>query len=245
MRNFRLELSYDGTRYKGWQKLGDTDNTIQSKVEATLSRLLGQSVELAASGRTDAGVHARQQVCSFRAETEMPCEALLSALRSYLPKDIGALSLTDAPERFHARYNCREKTYVYRVRTCETPDVFSRAYVYAFPEKLDTDAMRLAADALTGEHDFSAFTTAKRMKKSAVRTLREIRFEETEGELRMVFTGDGFLYNMVRILVGTLLEVGTGRRPAASVPEIFASRTRENAGFTAPACGLTLWEVRY
>ena len=245
MRNFRLDLSYDGTRYKGWQKLSSTDNTIQCKVETLLSRLLEQKIEVAASGRTDAGVHARQQVCSFHAETEKSCAEILSGLRAYLPKDVGALSLSEAPERFHARYNCAEKTYLYRIRTSETPDVFSRSFVYAFPEKLDLAAMRRAAELLTGEHDFSAFTTAKHMKRSAVRTIREIRFDETQEELRIFFTGDGFLYNTVRILVGTLLEVGTGKRSPEEIPEIFASRTRENAGFTAPACGLTLWEVRY
>lgn len=245
MRNFRLELSYDGTRYKGWQKLGSTDNTIQCKVETLLTRLLEQEVEVAASGRTDAGVHARQQVCSFRADTEKNCAEILSGLRAYLPKDVGALSLTEAPERFHARYNCTEKTYVYRIRTSETPDVFSRSFVYAFTEPLDLEAMRRAAALLTGKHDFSAFTTAKHMKKSAVRTVREIRLEKSADELRMIFTGDGFLYNMVRILVGTLLEVGTGKRAPEEIPETLASRTRENAGFTAPACGLTLWEVKY
>jgi len=245
MRNFKLTLCYDGGRYQGWQRQGNTPGTIQEKLETLLSRLLGQPVEVAGSGRTDAGVHARAQVCSFRAETEKSCAELLDALRAYLPEDIGAISLEEAPPRFHARLSCREKTYVYRVWNRPEPNVFARRYVYAFPAPLDREAMRRAAALLVGEHDFSAFCTAKGKKKSAVRNLRRIALEEADGELRLVFTGDGFLYNMVRILTGTLLEVGSGRRSVESVREALESRSRPAAGFTAPARGLTLWEVKY
>lgn len=245
MPNYVLTLSYDGTRYKGWQRQGNTDNTIETKVEAALTRILGQSVELAASGRTDAGVHARAQVCSFHARTDMDSKAILAALRSALPDDIGAMELREAAPRFHARLNCREKTYVYRVWNREEPNVFERRYVYALPVPLDVDAMRRAAAMIEGEHDFTAFCSNKRMKKSAVRNLKKISIERRGGEVRFALTGDGFLYNMVRIIVGTLLEVGMGKRPADDVPDALASRNRELAGFTAPAQGLTLWEVRY
>lgn len=245
MPNYVLTLSYDGTRYKGWQRQGNTDNTIETKVEAALTRILGQSVELAASGRTDAGVHARAQVCSFHARTDMDSKAILAALRSALPDDIGAMELREAAPRFHARLNCREKTYVYRVWNREEPNVFERRYVYALPAPLDVDAMRRAAAMIEGEHDFTAFCSNKRMKKSAVRNLKKISIERRGGEVRFALTGDGFLYNMVRIIVGTLLEVGMGKRPADDVPAALASRNRELAGFTAPAQGLTLWEVRY
>lgn len=245
MRNFRLDLCYDGSRWAGWQKQKNTDNTIQQKLETLLSRMLDQPVELAASGRTDAGVHARRQVCSFHAETELPADIMLTELRKYLPEDIGALALEEAPPRFHARLNCKEKCYVYRIHTGDAPCVFERKYVWAFPAALDIKAMKRAARALCGTHDFEAFCTARGKKKSTFRTLKSVDFVREGDELRIFFTGDGFLYNMVRILTGTLLEVGSGQRPAEDVPEILASRERARAGFTAPARGLTLWDVRY
>ena len=244
-RNFMLTLCYDGTRYRGWQRQGNTDNTIQAKMETLLSRLLEQEVEIAASGRTDAGVHARRQVCSFRAETDYVPDFMLTELRKYLPEDIGAISLEEAAPRFHARLSCREKTYVYRVWNSEEPHVFERRYVYRFPAPLELDAMRTAADLLLGEHDFSAFCANRHMKKSAVRTIHSIVLERDGGELRLRYTGNGFLYNMVRILTGTLLEVGSGQRSAQSVKEALDSLDRTQAGFTAPAHGLILWDVQY
>ena len=243
--NYKLELCYDGTRYSGWQKLGDTENTIQQKLETLLSRLLEQSVEVSASGRTDAGVHARRQVCSFIAETPLNCGEILEGLRKYLPEDIGALSLEAAPERFHARYSCKSKTYIYRIWTAEEPNVFERKYLYFFRKPLDLGAMRKAAGLLRGEHDFSAFTSAKKMKKSAVRQIYSIDIIEDGAELKLVFKGSGFLYNMVRIITGTLLEAGTGERAPESVTELLASGNRADAGFTAPACGLTLYDLEY
>lgn len=243
--NYKLTLCYDGSRYKGWQKQGNTDITIQAKLEALLSRILGQSVELAGCGRTDAGVHAMHQVCSFRAETDMSCGEMLSALRSNLPGDIGALSLEEAPPRFHARLSCTEKTYVYRIWNSVEPNVFERRYMYAFPGELDLSAMRNAAVLLCGEHDFSSFCSNKHMKKSAVRRLDSIEFEQIGNELRIILTGSGFLYNMVRIIVGTLLEIGTGKRRAEDIPGIIAGHDRELAGYTAPAQGLILWDVKY
>lgn len=245
MRNFKLTLCYDGTRYNGWQKQGNTENTIQEKLEDMLSRLLGQDIELAASGRTDAGVHARKQVCSFHADTDKDCEELLSDMSKYLPEDIGAVSLEDAPPRFHARLNCTGKTYVYRIWNSEAPNVFERKYVYTYTAPLDLDAMRKAADELAGEHDFSAFTSAKRMKKSAVRRLDKIDISGEKGEIVIKLTGSGFLYNMVRIIVGTLIEAGAGERNAESVAAALHSLDRKNAGFTAPAQGLILWDVYY
>lgn len=245
MPNYRLTLSYEGTRYRGWQKQGNTANTLQEKLEHTLSRLLGESVEVAGCGRTDAGVHARCQVCSFRTGEALDCTETLRRLRELLPEDIGALSLKEAAPRFHARLSCTGKTYCYRIRTVETPDVFSRRFVLPCPGKLDVAAMRQAAEALCGKHDFSAFCSLKNMKKSAVRELREITFEEAPEELRLYYTGDGFLYNMIRILTGTLIEVGLGQREPESMAAILQTRDRAMAGPTAPALGLTLWEVYY
>jgi len=245
MPNYKLILSYDGTKYNGWQKQSNTPNTIQAKVEAVLSRLLSQEIEIAASGRTDAGVHARMQVCSFHAKTEMACGQILRGIREYLPEDIGAMSLDEVQPRFHARLNCREKTYVYRIRRSIIPDVFRRKYVYTFTEALDLEKMRSAASLLCGTHDFTSFNSNRHFKKSAVRTVSSINIEETDDELRLSFTGDGFLYNMVRIMVGTLIEVGQGKRTAESIGDTLDAMNRETAGFTAPAQGLILWEVRY
>ncbi len=245
MPNYRLTLCYEGTRYRGWQKQGNTENTIQGKLEAALSRLLMEPVELSGCGRTDAGVHAREQVCSFRVGSALDCEKTLRELRAVLPEDIGAMSLCEAAPRFHARLSCTGKTYCYRVRTSETPDVFTRRFVLPCPGALDCAAMRSAASALLGRHDFSAFCSLKNSKKSTVRTLFSIEIEESADEVRLYFTGDGFLYNMVRILTGTLLEVGLGKRDAQEMESILASRDRAKAGFTAPAQGLTLWSVSY
>ena len=245
MKNYSLTLCYDGTRYNGWQKQGNTDNTIQSKLEALLSKILEQNIEIAASGRTDAGVHARRQVCSFRADTLLDCNELLALIRRYLPEDIGAVELSEAAPRFHARLSCREKTYVYRVWNCAEPNVFERKYMYTFPNELDTDAMQTAAAFLLGTHDFTAFCSDRHMKKSAVRELKDIRIDRVGSELRFELTGNGFLYNMVRIIVGTLLEVGLKRRSSASVSAALEAKDRSLAGFTAPAHGLTLWDVRY
>ena len=245
MQNFRLVLCYDGTRYRGWQKQGNTDNTIQGRMETILSRLLSQEVELAGSGRTDAGVHARRQVCSFRADTDRSCEELLQELRTHLPEDIGAISLELAPQRFHARLSCTGKTYVYRIWNSAAPNVFRRRYMLQFPDELDLGAMERAAQLLLGRHDFSAYCSLNKMKKSPVRELRELRVVQDGEEVQLVFTGDGFLYNMVRILTGTLLEVGLHQRSVESVREVLESRDRALAGSTAPALGLTLWDVYY
>ena len=245
MRNFKLTLCYDGGRYDGWQRQGNTENTIQSKMETLLSRLLGQNIEIAGSGRTDAGVHALAQVCSFRAETELDCDTLLREIRRYLPEDIGAVSLEEAPPRFHARLSCREKTYVYRIWNSDEPNVFERRYMLALPQSLDTEAMREAAEALVGERDFSSFCANRRMKKTAVRKLKNVRIDKHGCEIRITLTADGFLYNMVRIIVGTLIEVGEGKREAGEMASVLASLDRLEAGPTAPAHGLTLWEVKY
>ena len=245
MKNYRLVLSYEGTRYRGWQRQGNTAGSIQEKLETLLSRLLEQKVELAASGRTDAGVHARMQVCSFRGETERGAEELLRELRRYLPEDIGAVSLEEAEPRFHARLSCREKTYLYRIWNSESPNVFTRRFQLRVPGALDDKAMERAARLLCGEHDFAAFCSLKNARRSTVRDLRTVEIRREGEELQLYFTGDGFLYNMVRILTGSLLEVGQGHRSPESLAEALQSKDRALAGPTAPAQGLCLWEVKY
>ncbi len=244
MRNLRLDLCYDGTRYRGWQRLQDTDNTIQGKLETALSRILGEAIETSGSGRTDAGAHAKHQVANFHCESAMPSGEILMQLRRYLPEDIGIYSCKEVPERFHARLSARSKTYCYRIWNADEPCVFERRYAYVFAEKLDLNAMRNAAELLLGEHDFSAFCANRRMKKSTVRRIDSVEISRIGHEVRITVTGNGFLYNMVRILTGTLLEVGTGRRAADSVSALFGA-AREAAGFLPPAHGLCLMEVKY
>lgn len=255
MRNFKMILQYEGTRYQGWQKQESTENTIQGKLEALLSKMTGNRVEVQGSGRTDAGVHALGQVANFHADTQMKAEEIMDYMNFYLPEDIAVISLIEVPERFHSRLNAKGKTYCYRVINSPLPHVFDRRYTHMVEEKLDVEAMRRAADILTGTHDFKAFTSNKRSKKSTVRTIYEIQIEkmpsvsmgsgDRKDEIRFTYSGNGFLYHMVRIITGTLLEVGTHKRMPEEIAEILASGQRENAGELAPAKGLTLMEVCY
>ncbi len=244
MRNIRLDICYDGTRYRGWQRLPGKEDTIQGKIENCLSRILGEPVEISGSGRTDAGVHAKGQVANFHCESSMSCEEILAGLRRFLPEDIGILSCRDCSPRFHARLNAKEKTYCYRIWNSTLPCVFDRRYVAVMPEALDLDAMGRAAGYLCGEHDFSAFCGNPQFKKSTVRYVRGIKILRCGEEVRLEFTGNGFIHNQVRIMVGTLVEVGKGERQADSIPALFG-RKRSEAGFLAPAQGLCLMEVSY
>ena len=244
MRNIRLDICYDGTRYNGWQRQTSHDNTIQGKLETALSRILGEPIEISASGRTDTGVHARGQVANFHTDAAMSCAELLAELRKYLPEDIGIYSCREVSPRFHARLNALEKTYLYRLWNSDQPCVFDRRFVAVMEEELDLERMQEAAQLLLGTHDFSAFCANKKMKKSTVRTIKSFTVQRVGEEIRFTVTGNGFLHNMVRILVGTLVEVGRGEREMDSIPALFGGK-RENAGFLAPGKGLCLMEVRY
>ena len=244
MRNLRLDICYDGTRYRGWQRLPGKDDTIQGKLETALSRILNEQIEISGSGRTDAGVHAKGQVANFHCESAMKCQEILLKLRLYLPEDIGIYSCKEVSPRFHARLNAKEKTYCYRIWNSNAPCVFDRRFVAVMPETLDMDVMRRAAEKLLGEHDFSAFCGNAKMKKSTVRYIRSIDIHRIGEEIRITVTGNGFLHNMVRILVGTLIEVGRGTRNPDTIPALFGGK-RADAGFLAPAQGLCLMEVFY
>ena len=244
MRNLRLDICYDGTRYRGWQRLPGKDDTIQGKLETALSRILEEPIEISGSGRTDAGVHARGQVANFHCESTMPSQEILENLRKYLPEDIGIYSCKEVSPRFHARLNAKEKTYLYRIWNSQQPCVFERRFVSVMPEQLDIAAMEQAAQQLLGEHDFSAFCGNAKMKKSTVRFIRSLTIRRRDEEIHITVTGNGFLHNMVRILVGTLVEVGRGERLADSIPDLFGGK-RVEAGFLAPPQGLCLQEVYY
>ena len=245
MRNFKITIQYDGSRYQGWQKQGSTQNTLQGKFEALLSRLAGEPVEIAASGRTDAGVHAYGQTASFHMDTALSAQELMEKINLYLPEDVAVVECMEVDARFHARLNAKKKTYRYRVLNSSVPHVFDRKFVYQVPGKLDVEAMRAAASCLVGTHDFKSFTSAKKSKKSTVRTIEAIDIVQDGEEIRFLFTGDGFLFHMVRILTGTLLEVGLLKRRPEDMTRILEACDRQEAGFLAPAQGLALMEVYY
>ena len=244
MRNLRLDLCYDGTRYKGWQRLPKADNTIQNKLETALLRILEEPVEVVGSGRTDAGTHAKNQVANFHCKSDMPCEEVLAQLRRYLPEDIGIYSCRNVSERFHARLNAKSKTYVYRLWNSDAPCVFDRKYVYKDVGELDIERMRTAAQLFVGTHDFSAFCANRNMKKSTVRCIYRFDIDHLDGEVRFTVTGNGFLHHMVRIMVGTLMEVGRHERETESIKSLYGAE-RSMAGPLVPACGLCLMEVTY
>ena len=244
MRNIRLDICYDGSKYRGWQRLTNTENTIQAKLEKALSRILGESIEITGSGRTDAGTHAMRQVANFHCNSTMPTEEIFNQLRKYLPEDIGIYSCKNVSPRFHARLNAKTKTYRYRVWYSQNPCVFDRKFVYICPDTYNVDAMKQAANYYLGEHDFSAFCANKNMKKSTVRYIESFEIEKTQNEISFIVTGNGFLHHMVRIMVGTLLEVGRNVRSAESIPELFGAQ-RCKSGELIPACGLCLMEVTY
>lgn len=245
MSNYRMVIQYDGTRYRGWQILGDSDVTIQGKLAAVISQMTGEEVSVIGSGRTDAGVHAIGQVANFHLQGNFDERELLAGLNRYLPEDIAVLEAEHVPERFHSRLHAVSKTYLYRIETAKRADVFQRKYVYILGRTLDADAMERAALFLAGTHDFRGFSSLKRTRKSTVRTLElpEIRTEKSRVELH--FTGDGFLYHMARIMAGTLIEAGLHERSPESVREVLESGDRSLAGFTAPPQGLFLADVRY
>ena len=244
MRNVRLDICYEGTRYRGWQRLPGHDNTIQGKLENTLSRILGEPIEVIGSGRTDAGTHAVGQVANFHCKSTMYADEILLQLRKYLPEDIGIYSCKNVSPRFHARLNAKTKTYRYRVWNSDVPCVFDRKFVYIHPEPVHLDSMVAAAQLFLGQHDFSAFCANKNMKKSTVRHIESFDICRSGNELVFTVTGNGFLHHMVRIMVGTLLEVGRGERSADSIPGLYGAK-REEAGALVPACGLCLMEVEY
>lgn len=241
--NYLLKVEYDGTRYEGWQRQKSTTQTIQGKLEQVLSRMTEKEID--GAGRTDAGVHAKNQTASVHLAKKWDPQEVCKYMNQYLPDDICVKSVEPVSERFHARLWAEGKCYSYRIGTDEQKSVFDRRYRYHLGEKLDVEAMRQAAADLVGTHDFKSFCGNPKMKKSTVRTITEIRIEEYAHELRLVYTGNGFLQYMVRILTGTLIEVGQHKRPADSMPELLNKLERKYAGATAPAEGLCLEEVFY
>lgn len=245
MKNYKLTIQYDGSRYSGWQVQGNTGNTIQGKLQTVLSQLDGAPVEVQGSGRTDAGVHARGQVASVKLVSEPDCDQVLDYCARYLPRDIAVTAVQEAPERFHARLNAKAKCYVYRIWNNPIPNVFERKFLCQLPDPLDLDAMKRAAKLLLGEHDFRSFCGLRRFKKSTVRRIDSIEIARLGSEVRISYVGNGFLNQMVRILTGTLVDVGLKKYPPERVAQILAARDRSEAGPAMPPEGLCLEYVTY
>ncbi len=245
LKNYKMVLQYEGTRYKGWQRQESTENTIQGKLESIFTKLEKRPVEIIGSGRTDAGVHAFGQVMNVFLRTDMSEKDIMSYVNQYLPSDIAVIEVKCVSDRFHSRLNATKKTYLYRVMNSQVPHVFEDRYVYVLPERLDLDAMKKAASYLIGRHDFLAFCTKKKIKKATKRSIDDIVIKRVGDEIQFSYIGNGFLYHMVRIMTGTLLEVGLGKRKPEDIIHILDSRNRENAGALVPAKGLTLVSVEY
>lgn len=244
MRNFKLILMYDGTRYHGWERKQGQD-TIQGRLENVLTRLCGHPVEVIGAGRTDAGVHAKGMAANAQLDTTLSEGELLREINAHLPEDIALREIREASPRFHARYRAVGKTYCYTCWFGEQKPVFERKYVNLLDKKPDVSAMCQAAERLVGQHDFRCFCGNPKMKKSTVRTVDRIDIQQKGSRLTVTVHGDGFLQHMVRIMVGTLLEVGYGKRSPESMDALLASQSRREAGFTAPAQGLCLISVDY
>jgi len=242
--NYKLKISYDGTRYFGWERQPNKE-TIQGKIENVLSRMCDTDIEIIGAGRTDAGVHAKAMIANVHMETTMTEEDILEYMNRYLPDDIAVMTVTKASDRFHARYNAKGKTYCYTIFNGKVKPVFNRKYYTFIEEKLDVEAMREASDYLVGEHDFKSFCGNPKMKKSTIREIKSIDIKSSKGYIYLYFTGTGFLQYMVRILVGTLLMVGKGEMRPEEVKDVLDARDRTKAGQTAPAKGLRLEKVYY
>ena len=245
MRNIKMTIEYDGGRYLGWQRLGDSDKTIQGKIENILKEMTGSKIEIIGSGRTDAGAHAKGQIANFKTESNMELATMQDYLIRYLPQDIIVKKLEEVHERFHARYNAIGKQYSYYIWNNAVPSAFERNYSFHVAEQLNIDKMNAACKKLIGTHDFIGFSSLKKTKKSTVRTISDLSIRKEGDLLHFTFVGDGFLHKMVRIIMGTLLEIGAGTIELGSIDDIFKSKIRSNAGITVPSQGLFLDEVYY
>ena len=243
--NYKMILSYDGTRFYGWEHQPTTDMTIQGKMESVLSLMVQSEVEVIGCGRTDAGVHAKNMVCNAHFDTQMNTDEIRDYLNRYLPDDICVKEGRIASDRFHSRYNAIGKTYCYTCYIGDVKPVFNRKYVYVLDQKPDIQEMKKAAEYLIGTHDFASFCSNPRMKKSTVRKVDRIEIQKKGDLLTLTFHGSGFLQHMVRILTGTLLEVGFGKRAPESISDLIDAKDRKLAGFTAPAKGLCMMQVDY
>jgi tRNA pseudouridine38-40 synthase len=244
VRNIALVIEYNGARFAGWQ-VQPGQRTVQQSITDAIAAVTGEAVKLIGSGRTDSGVHAEGQVANFKTQSSIKTSRFPAAINSHLAADAAVIEARDVPPDFHARHDAVGKTYRYTISTRAVKPVFSRELAVWVPRAMDVAAMREAAAHLVGTHDFNSFRAQGKIDKDAVRTIERIDIDEDDNVLRMYFAGTGFLYMMVRIIVGTLVEVGWGQRAPGDMPGVIEARRRGAAGHTAPPEGLCLIEVRY
>lgn len=244
MRNIRLLIEYDGSNYAGWQ-IQKNAKSIQGVLESALKRITGKKTRLISCGRTDAGVHAKGHVTNFRTKSKIPLVNLQKGLNSLLPRDIVIKEVKEVPLNFNARYNAKSKIYRYTILNRPHPAALFRDYFYYVPYKLNLSSMKREARPLLGRHNFKSFQAADKKERSSIRTIKVLRIERKADYIVIEIEADGFLYNMVRNIVGTLIEIGRGRFKSGSMKKILKAKNRNLAGPTAPAKGLCLAEVRY
>ncbi len=244
MRNIKLTIEYDGTRYYGWQRQ-PIGNTIQQEVEKAISKVIKEYVEVIGSSRTDSGVHAKGYVANFKTNVKMPAEKFRDAINCKLPRDIVIIKSEEVDLDFHARYSSKGKTYCYTILNREYPCAIDKDYVYYYRWKLNVEEMKKACKYFLGIHDFKAFQTPGGSVKTSIRTISDLHIETNVDKIKIYISADGFLYNMVRIIVGTLILVGSNKIKEDFVKNIIESGVRQNAGKCAPANGLCLEKVFY
>lgn len=244
MRNIKLTIEYDGKCYNGWQRQPNKLN-IQGEIERAIYNITKEEVDLIGSGRTDAGVHALGQVANFKTNSQISIEKLPLAINSQLKNSIVIKEAEEVNERFHSRYNAKRKTYRYIINNSKCGTAIYRNLEYSYPFKLDAEKMKQASKYFEGEHDFKAFKSSGTSSKNSVRTIYKAIVKQEGEKIIIELTGNGFLYNMVRIISGTLLDVGLGKIQPEEIPEMIESKDRQRAGKTLPAHGLYLVEVKY
>ena len=244
MRNIMLTLCYDGTEYHGFQRQ-ENGLTIQQVVEEAIKKVTGETVSITGCSRTDAGVHATEYICNFKTESSVPADKFCFALNSYMPEDISCTASCEAEEDFHARYSAKSKTYTYTIYNAPHKNPVVCRYAWHYPIKIDVEKMKVAASAIVGTHDFTAFMASGGQQKTTVKTVNFLDVSEEENKIEISINADGFLYNMVRIIAGTLVYAGTGKIDPMQVSEIIKSGDRTLAGITAPPQGLCLKKVLY
>ncbi|MGL4344988.1 MAG: tRNA pseudouridine(38-40) synthase TruA [Cellulosilyticaceae bacterium] len=245
MRNFKVVVQYDGSRYKGWQKQKDNELTVQGKIEDVLEKMAGEKVALIGSERTDVGAHAENYVANFQTDSSFSQEMLLDYFYEYLPEDIVVKSVEEVHERFHARYNVKSKTYVYTINNRKQRNVFERKYQYHVETKLNLEDMRKAAEILEGTHDFQSFTSLKSDAKSTVRTIEYIQITEKDGIVEIKVKANDFLWHMPRLIIGMLIGVGTGDVKIAKVQTVLDEAKKQERAPIAKAKALSLVNVEY
>ncbi|MBU3126968.1 tRNA pseudouridine(38-40) synthase TruA [Clostridium tagluense] len=245
MRNLKMILEYDGSRYKGWQRQEDNDLTLQGKIQSVLSKMAGEPIEVSGCVRTDVGVHAENYMANFHTNSDLSNEAILDYLYEFLPEDIVVKSMVEASEKFHVAYNIKSITYVYKINNNELRNVFNRKYVYHSEGKLNLEKMRIAAESLVGTHDFQGFTTVTADTKSTIRTINYINIIEKNDMVEIEINGNDFLWNMVRIIIASLIDIGEGKLEVEDIETLLTEKTESKYSLMAKSKGLSLRNIEY